>query len=102
MSVRFGKKVCSACQGDIQAICTLANDSFPWLPSEKMIEFYVGDVAATLPPEPKVAVVWGSCAVTEARTVPVEEGERCVFVPGCPPDPVTCFEAFEKLRARFE
>ena len=100
-TVCFGEKVCSGCVGQFHGVCALVED-LPWLPSEKLIGFYVGDVAAAYPPEPKVAVMWGSCAVAEARRMRTDQGERCLFVPGCPPDPGTMREAFQKLHALYE
>jgi len=101
-TVVFGEKVCSACQGDMHALFTHGGSVFTWLPSEKLIHFYAGDVAAVEPSEPGIAVAWGLCAVRESRRAGLEDGPRCVFVHGCPPDPVTSFEALGRLQAHFE
>jgi hypothetical protein len=101
-AVYWSDAACSGCQGVVHAVFELAEQFFPWLPATKQVDMYVGDISAARPPEGKVALAWGLCAVKAAREAGLSEGERCVFMHGCPPGNPQVFDGFGRLRVCLE
>lgn len=99
-NVYFGSKTCTGCRMHVGGVLEFVKQQsgMSWFEGlRSVLDFYVGDAVPSSITEGHLAVVYGTCALKEARKARLEEGKGCMFVRGCPPDPETLYQAFDVL-----
>lgn len=96
-TVLSGDKTCTGCYEQIYGVCEIVSH-LPWLTDKVSITFCVGNASLATLEGTEPVMIYGRCAIQEAERAGVVDGGRYVFASGCPPDPVTLREAFERVR----